>query len=266
MEYLSLTSCVKNEGPHIQEWLAYYKSLGVEKFYIYNDRSTDDTEDKINDLSFREDIVLIDYHTDNPNKQGLAFQRSREHYGKNTEWMIYCDSDEFFMPSEPCDLKVFLQKYEQFSGLGVTWQIYGSSEHVLRPPGLCLENFLHKAAESWPPNFHVKSIVKPRDVIPKHTSTGYVTPHMWSTKNETVDEDGEVINDKEEGRVHEIKIKTIRVNHYFNRSYEDWIDKRRRGRATTKEKRPIEMFDAYDKNDVYDDLSLKYTERVKRFL
>ena len=88
MEYLSLTSCVKNEEPHIQEWLAYYKSLGVEKFYIYNDRSTDDTEDKINDLSFREDIVLIDYHTDNPNKQGLAFQRSREHYGKNTEHFI----------------------------------------------------------------------------------------------------------------------------------------------------------------------------------
>ena len=137
---------------------------------------------------------------------------------------------------------------------------------MLRPSGLCLENFLHKAAESWPPNFHVKSIVKPKDIIPKHTSTGYVTPHMWSTKNEIVDEDGEVINDKEEGRVHEIKIKTIRVNHYFNRSYEDWIDKRRRGRATTKEKRPIEMFDAYDKNDVLDELSLKYVEGVKKFL
>ena len=66
--------------------------------------------------------------------------------------------------------------------------------------------------------------------------------------------------------MHEIKIKTIRVNHYFNRSYEDWIDKRRRGRATTKEKRPIEMFDAYDKNDVLDELSLKYVEGVKKFL
>jgi len=266
MEYLSLTSCIKNEGPHIQEWLAYYKSIGVEKFYIYNDRSTDDTEDKINDLPFRKDIVLIDYQTDNPNKQGLAFQRSREHYGKNTEWMIYCDSDEFFMMTEPQDLKVFLQKYKQFSGLGVGWQIYGSSHHILRPVGLCLENFLYKALEDWNPNFHVKSIVKPKDVTPKHTRTGYVTPHIWSTKNEIVDEDGNVINDKDEGRVKEIKIKSIRVNHYFNRSYEDWIDKRRRGRATTKEKRPLEMFDLYDRNDIYDDLSLKYIEGVKKFL
>jgi hypothetical protein len=266
MEYLSLTSCIKNEGPHVQEWLAYYKSIGVEKFYIYNDRSTDDTEDNINDLSFRKDIVLIDYHTDNPNKQGLAFQRSKEHYGKNTEWMIYCDSDEFFMPSEPIDLRVFLQAYDNYSGLGAAWQIFGSSNHILRPPGLCLENYLYKAPEDWDPNFHVKTIVKPRDIIPKHTSTGYVTPHMWSTKNEIVDENGEIIDDKNEGRIPAVSIKKIRVNHYFNRSYEDWVDKRRRGRATIKEKRPIEMFDIYDRNDVRDDLALKYLDGVKKYL
>jgi hypothetical protein len=177
--------------------------------------------------------------------------------------MIYCDSDEFFMTTEPCDLKVFLQDYEQFSGLGAAWQIYGSSDHILRPAGLCLENFLYKAPEHWPGNLHVKTIVKPKDIVAKHTSTGYVTPHMWSTKNEVVDENGNVINDKDEGRINEVSIKKIRVNHYFNRSYEDWIDKRRRGRATVKEQRPLSMFDTYDKNDVLDDLALKYVEGVK---
>lgn len=266
MEYLSLTSCIKNEGPHVQEWLAYYKSIGVEKFYIYNNMSTDDTEDKINDLHFRKDIVLIDYDTDNPNKQGLAFQRSKDRYGPNTEWMIYCDSDEFFMLTEPQDLKEYLQKYEQFSGLGAAWQIYGSNNKILRPEGLCLENFVRKAKQEWDPNFHVKVIVKPKDIVPKHTRTGYVTPHMWSTSKGIVNENGEVIDDRDEGRIKKISIDTIRVNHYFNRSYEDWIEKRRRGRATIKEKRPIEMFDIYDRNEVYDGLSLKYVEQTKKLM
>lgn len=260
MEYLSLSSCIKNEGPHVQEWLTYYKSIGVEKFYIYNNRSTDDTEDKINELSFRDDIIIIDYHTNNPDRQGLAFQRSKLEYGKNTEWMIYCDSDEFFMPTEPTDLRIFLDKYKDFSGLGVGWQIYGSSGHILRPEGLCLENFLHKAKEDWGPNYHVKVVVKPQE------TQGYITPHMWKTEKGIVNENGDVLNEEMKGRIKEISVKTIRVNHYFNRSYEDWIDKRRRGRATVNEKRPIEMFDTYDKNDVYDDLSLKYVEQVKKLL
>ena len=266
MDYLSLTSCIKNEERYIQEWLCYYKSIGVEKFYIYNNESTDLTEKKIDELSFRKDITLINFKTDNPSVQGLAFQRAREHYGKKTEWMIFCDGDEFFMPTEPTDLKVFLQQYEEFSGLGVAWQIYGSNGHILRPEGLSIENFVYKAHTLWEGNHHIKSIVKPKDIISKHTRTGYITPHMWSTVKGTVDEHFNLINELDEGRVVNITIDKIRVNHYFNRSYEDWIEKRRRGRATVKEKRPIEMFDIYDRNDIHDDIALKYINAVKALI
>ena len=261
MEYLSLTVCVKNEGQYIQEWLAYYKSLGVEKFYVFNDKSVDDTEDKINDLSFRDDINLIEFDSPSPDRQGYAYQVSYKNYGKqNTEWMIYCDADEYFMPTVPTDLKVFLQDYEAYSGLGVSWRIYGSAGHILRKPGTCLDNFLYRAKDDWEPNHHVKVIVKPNEI------KGYTTPHMFATTKGVVNEDGEPIDESKEGRIDIPLASKIRVNHYFNRSYEDWIEKRRRGRATIKEKRPIEMFDTYDKNDVYDDLALKYVEGVKKFL
>lgn len=261
MDYLSLTTCVKNEGQYIQEWLAYYKSLGVEKFYVFNDKSIDDTEDKINDLSFRDDINLIEFDSPSPDRQGYAYQVSYKNYGKgNTEWMIYCDADEYFMPTAPTDLKVFLQDYETHSGLGVSWRIYGSAGHILRPQGTCLENFLYRAVDDWDPNLHVKVIVKPHEI------KGYTTPHMFSTTKGIVDENGNLIDESGEGRVANSIASKIRVNHYFNRSYEDWIEKRRRGRATIKEKRPIEMFDIYDKNDVYDDLALKYVEGVKKYL
>ena len=266
MDYLTLVSCIKNEAPHVAEWLAYYKSVGVEKFIIYNNMSNDETEDVINDLPFRDDINLIDFNPSNPDRQGLAFQKAQKEHGNKTEWMLFCDSDEFFMPTVKQDLREFISNYKEFSGFGATWQIYGSSEQILRPVGGVLKNFLYKADPDWNPNLHVKVIIKPAEVITGFTRTGYVTPHMWATSHGVVDEDGEVIDYKEEGRIKKVKIAKIRVNHYFNRSYEDWIDKRRRGRATTEKKRPIEMFDVYDKNDVYDDTALQYIDALQQYL
>jgi hypothetical protein len=268
MDYLSLTACIKNEAKYIQEWLAYYKSVGVEKFYIYNNRSKDDTEDKIDELSFRNDITLIDYNPTNPDKIGLAYQRSNLEYGKKTHWMLFCDADEFFMPSATDDLKVLLQDYEQFSGLGVPWQIYGSSGHLLSPEGLCLENYLNRAETNWPTNKLVKSIIKMCEIEPHAlSSTGYLTSHLWNTKKGVVDENYNIIDSENQGRVNEISIKKIRVNHYFTKSYEDWLEKRHRGRGgLTKSQIPIEMFDAYDQNKVFDDIALNFVGKIKHLL
>jgi glycosyltransferase involved in cell wall biosynthesis len=266
MDYLTLVSCIKNEAHHVAEWLAYYKSVGVEKFIIYNNMSNDETEDVINDLPFRDDINLIEFNPTNPDRQGLAYQMAQQKYKGKTEWMLFCDSDEFFMPSVKQDLREFVSNYKAFSGFGATWQIYGSSGHILRPSGGVLNNFLYKADVDWDPNLHVKVIIKPNEVFAGFTSTGYITPHMWDTRNGVVDEDGEIIDHKQKGKIKKVKINKIRVNHYFNRSYEDWIDKRRRGRATIKEKRPLEMFDVYDKNDIYDDIALQYVEDLKQYL
>ena len=46
MDYLSLTACIKNEEHYIQEWLSFYRAMGVERFYIFNNNSTDNTEKK----------------------------------------------------------------------------------------------------------------------------------------------------------------------------------------------------------------------------
>ena len=40
---LSVVAIMKNEGPYLREWIEYHKLVGVEKFYLYNNGSTDDT-------------------------------------------------------------------------------------------------------------------------------------------------------------------------------------------------------------------------------
>ncbi|GMO23401.1 MAG: hypothetical protein Ta2B_02600 [Termitinemataceae bacterium] len=38
---LSIVAIVKNEASYIKEWIEYHRLVGVDRFYIYDDNSTD---------------------------------------------------------------------------------------------------------------------------------------------------------------------------------------------------------------------------------
>lgn len=42
---LSFVAIIKNEAPYIIEWIEYHRLVGVEKFYIYDNGSTDNIKD-----------------------------------------------------------------------------------------------------------------------------------------------------------------------------------------------------------------------------
>ena len=43
IHYLAVCAIAKNEGPYFKEWLDWHHAQGVEKFYIYDNESTDGT-------------------------------------------------------------------------------------------------------------------------------------------------------------------------------------------------------------------------------
>lgn len=55
--------------------------------------------------------------------------------------------------------------------------------------------------------------------------------------------------------------KFIRINHYFTKSKEEWIERRNHGKVTSidiNDKRTIEEFYEHDNNDIIDDIMIKY--------
>jgi hypothetical protein len=42
MDYLAACAIYLNEAPNLQEWIEFHRLVGVERFYLYNDNSTDD--------------------------------------------------------------------------------------------------------------------------------------------------------------------------------------------------------------------------------
>ena len=41
--YLAVCAIAKNEGHYFKEWIEWHRSQGVERFYIYDNESTDGT-------------------------------------------------------------------------------------------------------------------------------------------------------------------------------------------------------------------------------
>ena len=265
MEYLSLAAIVKKEHHYIKEWLAYYRSIGVEKFYIFNNNTPDKTKDEILKLPFRDDIVVVDFVNKTPEKQKIAYKTAISKFGKKTEWMIFCDADEFFMTREHIDLRKFLFDYRKHSAVVVPWCIYGSSNHIKRPAPIkgtiCLSNYLYRKKTISP---HVKSIVKPADVIK------YIDPHVWRTTKSSVSENGEIIDISGGGRLsspeaEKLSISKIRVNHYILRSHQDFLEKLQRGGGSGRVIDPT-TYDNMNKQNIYDDLSLAYIDQTYKHL
>ena len=263
MNYLSLTAIVKKEHHYIKEWLAYYRSIGVEKFYIFNNNHPDKTREEILKLPFHKDIIIQEHLDNSPNKQKKAYKSSISKYGKKTEWMIFCDVDEFFMFKKPTDMRNFLYEYRKHSAIAVPWMIYGSNNHIKRPTPtkgtICLSSFLRRKKQVSP---HVKSIVKPADIIK------YIDPHVWSTTKHTVNENADFLDVSKGGRldgenfISKLTTEKIRVNHYITRSHQDFLEKLHRGGGSGRQISPL-VYDVVNKDcTVYDDLSLSYINQT----
>lgn len=56
-QYLSLCAIVKNEAPYLPEWIEFYKLVGVEKFYIYDNESSDNTKEVLKPYIDAGDVV-----------------------------------------------------------------------------------------------------------------------------------------------------------------------------------------------------------------
>lgn len=163
-----------------------------------------------------------------------------------TKWLPFIDIDEFlWSPLQPT-LPEVLERYKRFSGVAVRWVLFGSSGHINKPQGGCIENYKYclleeveqpsskELPQSAPPNgksgrvtggtYHGKTIVNPRRI----RRTGIHLPQEYF---------GNIVDEKfnfwrQGGGVHEeaefwrnTTADTLRINHYWSRSLSELKDK-----------------------------------------
>lgn len=239
--YLAVCAIAKNEGPYFKEWIEWHREQGVEKFYIYDNESTDCTKEV---LAPYIESGLVEYtYFPGQKKQLAAYDDCFERHRLETRWLAVIDLDEFIVPLKHRNIPEFLQPLEQFSVVEINWLVYGSSGAKTKEPGGVMERFRRHSMFDHSLNTHVKSVVDPRRVC------GMTGCHEAARiEGKAVDSHGEPLKKGFRGRKPQQDV--IRINHYAIKSYEEFLAKRARGRARVATLRDMGYFDAYDLNDM----------------
>ncbi len=240
--YLAVCAIAKNEGPYFEEWIEWHLSQGVEKFYVYDNESTDCTREILEPYINRGIVEYV--YFPGKRRQLAAYDDCLERHRLDVRWLAFIDLDEFIVPMKDNTVKAFLSHFEDASAVEINWLIYGSGGAKHRQPGTMMERFRHHSLPNHYLNRHVKSIVNPRRVF---TMIG--CHEVARISGRTVDSHGETVTKHFHDR--EPQQDVVRINHYAVRSYEEFIEKQQRGRASGTQKTvATSYFDRYDLNDI----------------
>lgn len=242
--YLAVCAIAKNEGPYFKEWIEWHRSMGVDKFYIYDNESTDCTGEV---LAPYIESGLVEYrYYPGYRRQLAAYDDCLANHRFDARWIAFIDLDEFIVPLKDKSIPEFLGRFEGSPAVEINWLIYGSGGAVKKSSAPVMERFRRHSLSGHRLNRHVKSIVDPRRVF------SMIGCHeVARISGYAADSHGDPItkNFRDREPQHDV----IRINHYAVRSREEFIEKQMRGRASgTKRTVETEYFDRYDLNDEED--------------
>ncbi len=260
-DYLSVCAIVKNEAPYLREWIEFHKIVGVEHFYIYDNNSTDNTEELLKPYAKKGEITYTKW----PQHPGQlqAYQHCLNTHGHKTKWLAYIDLDEFLHPTKQDNLKKTLKKYEKHPALAVNWQIYASNGHQKNPKGLITENYTKKAPTNYNENRHIKSIIQPQHTIEP------ITPHAFRYKKGecAVQEDHTEIRPTKSNHMgamtDKVKVNVIRINHYSTMSRQEHLRSAGMLRADSSKRKEGGFF---ERNEVIDTTIHRFLPMLKKRL
>ncbi len=243
--YLAVCAIAKNEGPYFKEWIEWHKSKGVEKFYIYDNESSDCTKEVL-DPYIKSGIVEYTYFP-GYKVQLTAYDDCLKKHRIDTRWIALIDLDEFIVPIKDKTIPDFLHRFEPFPAVEINWLVYGSGGAKKKTPGTMMERFKQHSQYCNILNRHVKSIVNPRRVF---TMIGCHEAARISGR--AADSHGNPI--KKNFRDREPQQDIIRINHYAVKSFEEFLDKQAKGRAAGRTRMlKLDYFHRFDLNDIEDD-------------
>lgn len=211
--------------PYLIEWLQYHHDIGVDYFFIFDNDSAIPVSEITNKVPFCGDIYHGAIH--GLGVQGIAYGLCLRRVQLDwplPDWLAFIDEDEFIR-CENGDIRSCLKGYENYSGVGLNWRIFGSSGLEQRTPERQRDKFVMYTGAEWPPNRHIKSIVNPLKV------SHCLTPHHFAYQ-EGFCVDVEKKRVPGNGPFVDPPIyKTMWIDHYFTRSLEEWMEKIKRPRA-----------------------------------
>ena len=138
--YLAIGAVYRNEAPYLREWIEFHRLVGVERFFLYNNRATDDHLEVLAPYIDDGIVVWQDFPEFPPQLQVLRATASRPTAttragSRSSTWTSSCSRPRSGPVSE------ILREFEEHPAVGVNCLVFGTSGHQTPPPGLVIENY-----------------------------------------------------------------------------------------------------------------------------
>jgi hypothetical protein len=261
--YLALCSIYREDAEYLREWVEFHRLVGFERFFLYDNGSTDDHHDVLAPYLDSGVVVLHDWPRKWPWAQVHAHEHCLEHYRDEARWISFLDVDEFLFSPSGRALPEILRDFESHPGVVVNSVTFGTSGHETKPAGLVTENFRMRAADDN--NVNVKSITDPKRVDRSKRPHG--PHHFVYVDGFPVNEKGEQVTEIGMPRFGDpVSFELLRVNHYWTRSEQEARRKFELWETTAAgEQRPWKMFERINPgiNSVADDAIAIYLPALK---
>lgn len=164
--YLALCAIVRDEGPYLAEWIAFHRLVGVERFFLYDNGSTDESAAVLAPLCADGTVEVrpwpVPFHL---HAARQAYADCLERVRGRVRWLGCIDLDEFLFAPEHWTLPEMLRAFEAYPGVVVRWQVYGSAGREHAEPAPVIARFDRRSPTDWIRNRRVKSLVDPARTV-----------------------------------------------------------------------------------------------------
>lgn len=222
---ISISSCFKNEGPFLKEFIEYHLFIGFEHFYLYNNNSTDNYLEVLKPYIEKGIITLTDLEV--VPVQVPSYKHFNEHFRNETKWVCFIDLDEFVCLKRYENISDWIKRFSKYPVVCIYWKYFGSS-------GLIDHDFSKTVLEQYTQAtdkyinigkcfYNTRYEIAHYDVSLIHFLEvkwhGLTIPAINEAKNFAV------------WRIQRIKNShfTIQLNHYWSKAFNQYISKYKKG-------------------------------------
>ena len=242
--FLSMVTIVRDENNYLEEWIRYHiEELGFDHFYIYDNESAVPVQEYLEKAGFLhlDKVTVISWPT-SENSQQDSHNDFLEKYSLETKWFLAADPDEYVVAGSR-GLTELLQENGRYSTIQCLWKCFNANGQSVRSGEPDMLRFTQEV--EWDYGINKGKYFAQSNRV--ESFRNYIPKARLGT--DCLDYRDEKIKD------------FFRLNHYYTRSFEEWVQKMARGTAVPYAGRNFREFFKLNPDMAYLDTGEDYRQK-----
>ncbi|MEP5758934.1 MAG: glycosyltransferase family 2 protein [Litoreibacter sp.] len=125
---ITIVTTMRNEGPHLLEWVAHHRAIGVTDFLVFTNDCSDGTELLLELLPC---VTHVPLESDEKPPQWRALKMAWDHpVVEESDWLMCLDCDEFInLNNSLPDLPNLIHKVDS-DAIILPWRLFGHADQI----------------------------------------------------------------------------------------------------------------------------------------